>query len=299
MQTQTKMPDIYFTPEYQELFKDTAFGGEPCHFSAAGVDYRFYRRPIAGTPYLDIVSPYGYSGPVINNNKGYWHTFAAAFMNYCEGYGVIAEFARLNPYIVQTLPYGEHHYEHDIFYIDLTKSENEIWKGFDKGCRSAIKDENVVFAHGVPQLVRRFYEFRMSQLKADGYEFDELFFNKLSSMDCVACFYNENAGIIILRYGDYAHYFLSGSIKPGQTNSLVWNAIKWAKAQGCKIFNLGGGLKEGDSLESFKRSFSHDSKPFYTYRRTHNLEVYNQICASKGIDQTRTDYYPAYRSENR
>ena len=63
-------PDVGFSSEYQELFKNTAFGGEPYQITSAGIDYRFYKRRINGTPYFDIVSPYGYSGPVdIEGNR--------------------------------------------------------------------------------------------------------------------------------------------------------------------------------------------------------------------------------------
>ncbi len=312
MQIATKYPDVFFTPEYSELFKDTAFGGEPCHFNVAGIDYRFYKRPIEGTPYFDIVSPYGYSGPVIMDATVAFLglvEYTQKLIQYFEEHNIITEFARLHPFINRDIdlfshsPNTPYHYEHEIFYIDLTKSEDEIWKGFDKGCRSAIKKSihNGMESRQNQKLdgLARLYDRTMREHGTkQEYFFKSAFWHEFygiaSSFQIIDTEDDIKAAACFLKYGDYCHYFLSASNgdNSGATNLLIWEAVKWAKAQGCKIFNLGGGLKAGDSLESFKRSFSHDSKPFCTYRKIHNQAVYDEL--SKGIV---TDYFPAYRAE--
>ena len=297
----TVYPDIFFTEQYSELFKDTAFGGKPCHFNFAGIDYRFYKRPIPGTPYFDIVSPYGYSGPLELEEFADWDKYIPEFSRYCEREHIIAEFARLNPFIMS---WGTH-YEHEIYYIDLTQPETQIWKGFDKGCRSSLKGagrNNLALRQETNLL--DFVNLYQQTMKRDNakpsYYFNEPFWVKLWRLGYFISVVDEQ-GVIkssgcFLVYGDYCHYFLSASTgdSVGATNLLLWEAIKWAKFQDCKIFNLGGGLKTGDSLESFKRSFSHLSKPFYTYRHIHDKKVYDEL--SKGIE---TDFFPAYRAERK
>ena len=81
-------PDIGFTYEYAKLFEHTAFGGELWWFD----EYRFYKRPILGTPYFDIISPYGYAGPLPR-------AYAPNIPKFCKWNDVIAEFARLHPFI--------------------------------------------------------------------------------------------------------------------------------------------------------------------------------------------------------
>ena len=140
-------PDIFFTQEYQELFKKTAFGGEPCHFAYAGIDYRFYKRAIEGTPYFDIVSPYGYSGPVAVESGRNWVEFLSGFHSHCLSQNIIAEFARLHPFIGNDAPFSPY-YEREIYYIGLNDSDGAIWHHFDKGCKSAIGKAQREFEKG-------------------------------------------------------------------------------------------------------------------------------------------------------
>ena len=184
-------PDIFFTEAYQELFKDTAFGGEPCQYAG----YLFYKRRIEGTPYFDIVSPYGYSGHTQESAKR-----LDSFHVWCLQENIITEFARLHPFI-ENHKYLESDflkYEHEIFYIDLTQSEDEIWKGFDKGCKSAIKKEKMQAAFDF----RYLYEKRMRELKADlSYLFTERFWYLLPKLGYELGMYG--ASCILLKYGDY------------------------------------------------------------------------------------------------
>ena len=85
---------------------------------------------------------------------------------------------------------------------------------------------------------------------------------------------------------------MQASLSPGLINADQENR---GKGQGCKIFNLGGGLGgNDDKLMSFKRSFSHKTKPFYVYCKINNPEAYNEICKEREIDPN-IDYFPAYR----
>ena len=321
-------PDIGFTPEYQELFKDTAFGGEMCHFNHGDIDYRYYKRPIPGTPYFDVVSPYGYSGPVQVAESADWPWFLANLHSYFYNAGIIAEFARLHPWERQPMQWQDfegqqvevlydkithgppYHYEHDVWYIDLTQTEEQIWAGLDKGCRGAIKkaerigvkvglgdwDSDDVICFDLLYLQTMTRANAHTQYAVLGH-----LFNDLKPVMWKAIYQHKMiAGILLWVHGNYAHYYLSCSNgqfrSSGASNLILWEAIKWAKSQGCKVFNLGGGLSAGDSLESFKRSFTKTSKPFFTYRKIHNPEVYDDLCKAKGIDPQSEGFFPRYRS---
>ena len=299
-------PDIFFTQEYQELFRDTVFGGESCHFAFAGMDYRFYKRPIEGAAYFDIVSPYGYSGPIRMGKADI--TYLAHFHKYCLENNIVVEFARLHPFLDNRryLESDSIKYEHEVYYIDLSQSLDEIWEGYDKGCKSAIKKAHrnlAVIETQNSQLLAEFnglYYQTMIRLGAEaGYIFDCQKFPLGKWVNLVCALDDEKmiAGTLILYCDDYAHYLLSASLPNnlGATNMAIDRAIIWVKAQGCKIFNLGGGLQAGDKLESFKRSFSHLSKPFHTYRKVHNQEIYDELCQARGIDPKSAGYFPAYR----
>ena len=286
-------PDIFFTSKYLELFQSTAFGGQPDGFYAYGIDYCFYRRPIEGTDYCDIVSPYGYSGPIAIHDDADWLHFLIAFDKFCREEGIIAEFARLHPYL-------ENHkqlesdcalFSQDVIYIDLTQTEEQIWKGFDKGCKSAVK-KTCNLPH--PIAFRPLYEQTMQRIGVEReYLFTKSFWDKLNGFGIE--YSAPGAMAVFLCHKPYIHYFLSASDIGGNVNLLIWNAIKAFKALSYSILNLGGGLKAGDSLESFKRSFSRTTKPFYIYKKIHNREVYAILCKEKGVDSKNEGYFPAYR----
>ena len=214
----------------------------------------------------------------------------------------------MHPFLLPLWVYGQ--YEHDIYYIDLAQSEGEIWHGFDKGCKSAIKKaERFAKAYIVKGVLIAFpilYHKTISRVGAyEAYEFDNKFFyNMEKNLDCFSSFivdedYKYLCVIILLICGDYCHYFLSATDpeyrNQGLNNLALWEAIKWSKDRGAKIFNLGGGMSPNDKLESFKRSFSRASKPFYTYRKIHNQEIYNQLCEDRGVDPNSKGFFPAYR----
>ncbi len=303
-------PDVFFTPEYQEIFKDTAFGGNSVGFNSSGIDYRFYSRTIGR--YKDIVSPYGYSGAIEVEKHANWNEFAKEFCKYCNSEGIIVEFSRLHPFIGQLEGTFAKGYEHDVSYIDLSDSLESIRHNYDKGCKSAIKKAIIsgvfiIFTDSIPKDFCSLYTETMKRLGADeSYCFNQDFFDRLNYLlqghFLVAnVVWNQRviSSAIILHYGNYAHYFLAGNNAEfrqlGGNNLLIDCSVKAMKDMGCKIFSLGGGLKKNDSLSSFKKSFTPLSKPFYTYRKVHNQEVYNQLCQAKGIDPNSEGYFPAYR----
>ncbi len=295
-------PDVFFTPEYHRIFATTEFGGEPRVFSAAGIEYRFYVRPIEGIDYFDIVSPYGYSGPVEAGEKVSWASYLDEFSVYCRENRIVAEFARLHPFLMQPLTASR---QGEVVYVDLEKPFD-----FDKGCKSAIKkaEANSVIVDMNPD-IRSFVDLYWATMKRNNadlsYYFNLRFFIDLmklpwAQMSSARINGKMVAGIIILVYDNYAHYLLAGSdreyLNLGVNNLLLSTAMLYTKGKDCKVFNLGGGKDE--SHLSFKRSFSNLSLPFYVYEKVHNQEVYDKLCRDKGIDPNTEGFFPAYRREN-
>ncbi len=312
-------PDVFFTPEYAKVFEPTGFGGKLNWFNYAGIDYLFYERPIEGTLYKDITSPYGYSGPVALNGDADWPAFLAKFHNYCVEENIIAEFARLHPFIGNHIFFGfpflnDEYWKAKAFDMGVIESGKVVYLDltqpfkFDKGCKSSInkaKKNGIEIRTGNDD----FYQFAFLSLynmtmrrnhASDKYFFNMDFVNHLLKLPGAILFtawYNTRiiAAMILLVHGDYAHYFLAGSdsnyLHLCPNNLLLSEGIDYAKIQGCKIFNFGGGLEPNDSLLSFKRSFSRTIKPFYTYRKIHNMKAYLSLCGTADI----TGFFPYYR----
>jgi lipid II:glycine glycyltransferase (peptidoglycan interpeptide bridge formation enzyme) len=78
------------------------------------------------------------------------------------------------------------------------------------------------------------------------YEKEWEIFSEIDQVVMLMAFYQDQllAGHIAVKFGDRAAYFHGGSINfPADTGvnyQLVWEAVKWAKTQGCRTFDLWG-----------------------------------------------------------
>jgi hypothetical protein len=63
-----------------------------------------------------------------------------------------------------------------------------------------------------------------------------------------------------------------------------------------KLFVLGGGVKDNDSLSKFKKRHSNNEYKYTIYKNILNEDVYeklkNKLCKSR-----KEDYFPIYRQE--
>jgi lipid II:glycine glycyltransferase (peptidoglycan interpeptide bridge formation enzyme) len=85
-------------------------------------------------------------------------------------------------------------------------------------------------------------------------------------------------------------------------NLLLYEVIQFAKEKGCKIFNLGGGYEQNDSLFRFKSSFSSSFTDFFTFTKIHDSRIYKILCQTRdrfdylnNNEIKRTGYFPEYR----
>ena len=338
--------DVFFMPEYVVPFESLSEGQARLFFFGDETSYIVYpfflrridelpfyqARPLAGAKtYFDVVSPYGYSGPLAfvqdeSHTQDLWQDFLSAFADYCQETGIVCEFARLNPFV------GNHRYlelftdgvqaSGEITYVDLTQSEDELWQGFNRGNRSNInkaRRSGLEIERGRgPGRVQAFYQLYVDTMRRNRarswYYFSPGFFedsldllDDRASLFC-AC-YRERvvAAASFLHAGEVMHYFLGGSdgdylaLRPN--NLLMYQAILWAKHHGFRAFNLGGGYGSGDSLLRFKSGFSKLTACFYTYRAIHNAAVYAELCQRHRLyvedkaERCDTGYFPRYRAE--
>ena len=89
---------------------------------------------------------------------------------------------------------------------------------------------------------------------------------------------------------------------------LKYRVINWGREKGFAFYNLGGGLKEDDSLHRYKRSFFplDEEIPYYTGRKVVDKKVYIELVELanlKGKDGCTSDsaieenFFPLYRYE--
>jgi serine/alanine adding enzyme len=192
-----------------------------------------------------------------------WQRYLAAFHHYCQEANIVCEFARLNPFTgnqqyLQALTDGVQACN-QIIYLDLTRSEETLWRGLNRGNRSNINKARRagvrVAKDDQGEHVQSFYELYLATMRRNRatswYDFSPDFFADSFTLldDKISLFYATYHDQIIaaasfLHAGEVVHYFLGGSdsnyldLRPN--NLLMYQAICWAKNQGYRFFNLGG-----------------------------------------------------------
>lgn len=196
--------DIYFTPEYMELFENSSdnisknFGGEP-KLALFGNDenyilYPFFKRSICQLDFYkqlalnygelyDIITPWYFSGMLykISNSKQFdplflkkfTSRFLIEFNEYCINQNIISEFMRLHPFsdnckLLQCLG-SEVKKSNDVIYVNLELDESRIFKNFKKSNRNCIsksKRNNVrVFQSTDNYYIAEFYRLYTTNME--------------------------------------------------------------------------------------------------------------------------------------
>jgi len=309
--------DPHYLPQYLQLFESLPDGECKAYFGGEGllfvygnnqnfILYPFFKRPASAlqsrnglaSPQYDIISPYGYGGPLIlsedDSSEILWKKFLSEFHGYCKDNNVVSEFCRLHPIFENHIPVsnfsdGEIERLGRIVYINLNLSEEEIISRMhlsrQQNIRKAKKNGCVFHVDADEASVERFFDLYIATMKrrdAKPYYFfpldffDKAFKNLDGSIALAYVQYEHSmiAGCIILIFGEIAYYWLAASTVEHQrmrpNDFLVAEATLYAKSRGAKCFVLGGGnaVKE-DSLFFYKSRFSKLTKDFFVYRRTH------------------------------
>lgn len=285
-------------------------------------------RAIAGDARAwDATSPYGYPGPLVEAPEGEREAFATAAFEAARGplreEGCVSIFARLHPLLGPIpRPAGAAVVQHgETVPIDLTRSDDELWKDTMSGHRNEINravraghrasiDEG--FIH-----LRRFvdiYRETMSRVGASAYYFFDLDYvvalrealgSKLKIAvveigDVVAA-----AGLFVETCG-IVQYHLSGTdpafLRERPTKLMLHHVRTWAKARGNTVMHLGGGLGGAeDSLFKFKAGFSKLRTPFHTLRMVVDPDAFRSLSVARHPELQPASladlggFFPAYR----
>lgn len=331
-------PDIYYDTNYGRLYEGTE-GGEyvkyTCSASAGTIIHPFIKRPIPwiidGKQYFDIVTPYGYGGPLITELYGdsrlLIEEFRQAFEAYCQSEGIICEFIRFHPLYENAL-YCKGQYDvtcnrHTVA-VDLT-DPTFFSTQFDAKCRNMVrKAEKLGVAVEIDSELTTidsftdiYYKTMAKRSANDYYFFKHDYFHRIrdelkgESLIVNAVYEGEIVASSMFLYTSrsYAHYHLSATkpefYKLAANNLIIMAACGELRKNGCTWLHLGGGLSSevDDSLLAFKRSFGRldkNKKEFYIGKKIWNEKAYDQVMnAFIREGGHRNTYFPEYRGRGR
>ena len=320
--------DIYYTPDYYELYEKNGDGKSMCFVYEKNDDIALYPFLINSVnnlgyeldeEYFDIQGAYGYNGVVSSNyNLSFRKEFYKTFYQYCLGQNIIAEFTRFNP-IINNHEFSDYlrpiKANEDII-VDLKHSEKDTWENiYDRSVRKNVKkairnnlivkqfDGNKISDWWYNEFKKIYFSTLKRRYADKYYYFSDIYFSYLKKHlknKTLYFFTVKDDNVIsceLITYKNYhAYSFLGGTLSeyfPYRPNDfLKHEIILYLKSIGVKYFCLGGGSKINDSIYKYKKSFSKNGDVnFYIGKKIYNKEVYDYIC------QTWSEKYPAISSK--
>lgn len=321
------MPDIYFLKEYAELHEKIE-KGEADFFEVKSkngwITHSFIKREISidgeFTGYYDLITPYGYGGPIIHSSENInslKKEFVESFEKYCLSNKIVTEFVRFHPLINNEKDFR---YLYDTEFTrktvgtNLSDFETPFQEEFSKSCRKKINKQlrdgmtyEIIEAPNDASEFLEFYHSTMDRNRADEfYYFNKDYFNNIikemkENVVLVKALYEEKpiAMGFYLIYEDYIHIHLSGTLSEYLNYSpaymLRYGIVKWGKENKYKMIHHGGGRtdSESDGLYKFKRQFGKNTEfDFYIGKKVWNEEIYEELTEGSGQGEK---FFPAYR----
>lgn len=268
----------------------------------------FIERPFQG--YIDIATPYGFSGFAGNADYPdlplYWNEFVrsrgyvSAFLTlhplFCRsGYTRMEETHELKSlYILDTM------LESHMLLSKCTKSRRQDIQKWQTGVLSLVNDKALI-ARFVLDNYRDFFRRKKASFSYDFSPATIQFILDLDSVFAVgAACKGEIKAVHITVFTSYAAEYLFYFCVPGaerNSSGLIWEAASFLRIHGIKAFNLGGGLVNGDALDDFKRRFGGKRHSLRVLKQAVRPDIYDELCWDSELDpRVDRDYFPAYRS---
>ena len=263
-----ELPDIYYLPKWRELYavKENGEAEEYRFENENGIIlYPYIKRKvnmiINNQYYYDIVTPYGFNGPIIlgecKNREELVKAFSEDFQRYCEKNNIIAEYIRFSPWFKNYLDFKNDYnlrLNKRTIAIDLSVDDilmQEI-NGKRRNCiRSSIKKGVNVLFDFEGKTIEDFYRLYQNTIKKN--EISEYYwlskgflrehFEKLQGNIFIAnAIFEEkviSSSIFVyqnkqLHYlysaNDYEYTYLNGN------SLLLYEVAKWGKENRKRIF---------------------------------------------------------------
>lgn len=324
--------DLYFDKNYGKLYEKIENGKSEIfkyEDENGKITNQFLIRQIPnkidGKLYFDIVTPYGYGGPIIEKITGdkelLLKKYEDEFSKYCLKNNIVSEFIRFHPLEKNYEDFGKMYnakYMRKTLITNL-QEDNPIKNQFGKSCRKNIRqalNKGVTYRvtkkpENIDSFKKIYYSTMDRNNATDYYYFDDEYFNDLlkyfrNNIIFIEAIFEEKiiaAGLYFI-YKDIIHIHLSGTLTEylylSPAYILRYAVTLWGKENGYKLIHHGGGRSnsEEDSLYLFKKNFAklYDTD-FYIGRKIWNKEIYDKLCQIKHVDAYE-EFFPAYRKNS-
>jgi len=260
--------------------------------------------------YVDIVTPFGFSGFVGNTD---YDDFPSIWSDYVKGKGYVCGFITLNPILKNTTYWKQEEAQryNDLFVMDLTLNKKELFSGLDRNRRRQIRSweqtkTSLIFDKKILSdfFLANYADFFQSKNASRVYIFSKETISFLFSLDNVLLVGTGKPdrveAVSVFAFTPHvAEHLFNISISEGKHHfvGLIWYGVQLFKAKGIPFLNLGGGVREGDSIADFKQRFGARKIALKSLKQVYRPEIYEQLCSLANRDPVdHSGYFPAYRS---
>lgn len=325
--------DIYFEQNYPKLYEKIE-NGVAKKFEYEDKNGKIFNQfilreipiKIKDNKYYDIVTPYGYGGPVIekcvgNKKNELLKKYASKFKEYCIKNNIISEFVRFHPIINNAKDFKIMYNAQCIrktLGTNLKDFEDPVISEFSKSCRKNIRQaikKGITYKviknpNDLSEFKKVYYSTMDRNNATDYYYFDDDYFNYIlkyfnDNIILVEALFEEKiiaCGLYFI-YNKVIHIHLSGTLSKylylSPAYILRYGVTLWGKENGYELIHHGGGRSnsEEDSLFKFKKQFAKNTEfDFFVGKKVWNQEIYDKLCEIKKVDN-KEEYFPAYRKD--
>ncbi|ELC8370429.1 GNAT family N-acetyltransferase [Clostridium perfringens] len=327
------MFDIYFKEEYGKICEYVDGGVYEvfqCKTENGYIKNMFIKRPVPwlinGIQYFDIITPYGYGGPIIYEVKDkdeLIKDYKREFEKYCFENKIVCEFLRWHPIYDNKSDFEdvyENIYSRHTVGTNIKDYDDPVQSEFSKSARKemkkSIKSGITCSVHPNPydlSIFRKLYEETMDRNHAEEmYYFPDKYYELLTTtlrpyiIEIRAHYEDEIiASEIYFTAGNILHAHLLGSnqafLDLGGGILLEATAANWGKENTYHYIHHGGGRTsaEDDSLYLYKKKFGKNTEfDFYIGRKVWNQEIYDLLVEKKKLEGEfeNPEFFPLYRA---
>ncbi|HET9101997.1 MAG TPA: GNAT family N-acetyltransferase [Solirubrobacteraceae bacterium] len=291
-------------------------GGEPTllHLAGDGGDVVF--AALLRSEPVDLVTPYGYGGPVSVGAQPPVDAFAAAYDEWCRAQGAVSTFAVFHPLFANAAHAPGFHVQPIGDTIawplpagaDLMAGMHRHHRRMARRALNAGAEVRVTVPGDLAALAgfRELYTQTMARAGADPfYFFAEPYWAALAdgvAMVCVEVWHDgeQLAGALGLTGRPWLHYHLGAGSDAGRalgaSHLALYGLACWGQEQGYELLHLGGGVGgRRDSLFTYKERFAPGGERAAAIgKAVHDPERYRALTGRPEISYD--GFFPAYRA---
>ncbi len=259
--------------------------------------------------FIDIVTPYGFSGFSGNGDcskfSHYWASFA-------KERGYVCGYIALNPIFENTTYFSldEIYQPNSLYFLDLTLSSDELFTNLHRNRKRQLRNweetvHNFVFDKSAltdffltnyPEFIRR-----VGASPANYFSRETLaFLCSLDNVFMVGAGKPEKIEAVYL-FAYTAHIgdcLFNVALPEGRhhATTLLWCGLNYLKSLDIPLLNLGGGVRGNDSIAQAKQRFGSRRVTFRCLKQVYEPKIYEELCRQANADPTdMTGYFPPYR----